>query len=106
MKCSQIDPTDSPRSNMFMISPLWASKKNNLDSEPLGRPNRFPVLFHLFQGVFCTYGNQTVINLVYLLEDINHQLAIHPVIEYITVVYTIDRHVLLHANGKYPHQLI
>ena len=69
-------------------------------SQPLSRT------FHLFQGVFCTYGNQTVINLVYLLEDINHQLAIHPVIEYITVVYTIDRHVLLHANGKYPHQLI
>ena len=106
MKCSQIDPTDSPRSNMFMISPLWASKKNNLDSEPLGPSQPLSRTFHLFQGVFCTYGNQTVINLVYLLEDINRQLAIHPVIEYITVVYTIDRHVLLHANGKYPHQLI
>ena len=105
MKCSQIDPTDSPRSNMFMISPLCIQEEQLgfrafRTSQPLSRT------FHLFQGVFCTYGNQTVINLVYLLEDINHQLAIHPVIEYITVVYTIDRHVLLHANGKYPHQLI
>ena len=92
LKCSQIDPTDSPRSNMFMISPLWASKKNNLDSEPLGRPNRFPVLFTCSKASFlyvwkpdCDQSRPTCLKtLIINWRSIRSS-------RYITVVYTMNR---------------